>query len=363
MRVLLSLALASSIALAAPDLDQGVIKNTAVSGSNLYITEGRAFNTDVTHTTDLSQLTTNQSSTNAININTNKDDIAQNAFDIAGNSAGISQNALDIANISLTPGPKGDTGATGAAGQNGTNGTDGIDGQQGIQGIQGIAGQDGTNGTDGVDGNDGGDGKPGADGQDGADGATGATGATGSAGTNGTDGSNGLDGKDGVDGNDGTDGAAGTDGNDGAKGDTGNSGTDGSDGSDGTDGDDGVDGADGKDGEVVGLDAYKEQMEQYQVSLQEASDYTADTAAGGIAVSAIDFGTVGVGETEIGMGVGYSSGDFSYMSVDSFAGAIGIKHGLTEQDAAIGKAWYGSNGGYAIGAGLTHKFQYNLSHL
>jgi len=96
--------------------------------------------------------------------------------------------------------------------------------------------------------------------------------------------------------------------------------------------------------------------EQSEISLQENADYSADTAAGGIAVASIDFGTVKEGETEVGAGIGYSAGDFTYMKSDSFAGAVGIKHGISDQDALIGKAWYGSNGGYAVGAGVTHKF-------
>ena len=79
-------------------------------------------------------------------------------------------------------------------------------------------------------------------------------------------------------------------------------------------------------------------------------------AAGSIATSAIDFGTVGEGVTEIGVGVGVSGGDFYGTTETGYAGALGLKHGLTDEDAVIVKGWYGSNKAYGVGAGLTHRF-------
>jgi hypothetical protein len=151
----------------------------------------------------------------------------------------------------------------------------------------------------------------------------------------GNDGNNGKDGKDGKDGTNGKDGVDGT---------NGTNGTNGNDGMDGSNGSDGVDGKDAVD--------YTAIIEEYKQELDDMYQYGVDVSAGAIAVSSIDFGSVGKGETEIGMGVGVSGGgDFT-----GYAGALGIKHGLTDEDAVIGKAWYAGHKNYAVGAGLTHKF-------
>ncbi len=228
-----------------------------------------------------------------------------------------------------------DTGvaATGPAGANGTNGQDGTDGKDGLNGQDG---QDGTNGLNGTDGQDG---------QDGTAGATGNTGATGSAGANGKDGTDGIDG---------------TDGTDGVKGDTGAAG---SNGVDGVDGSDGSDGTDGKDGETLSFDKYREELSEYKAELAEYQEklddtfqYTADAAAGNMATAAIDFGTVGMGQTEGGIGLGISGGDYGGSTVRGYAIGIGVKHGISDTEALIAKGWYAGNDSYAIGGGMTKRF-------
>ena len=59
----------------------------------------------------------------------------------------------ELEDISLTPGPKGDTGATGVQGAQGPKGDTGATGPQGATGATGAAGTNGSNGKNGADGN------------------------------------------------------------------------------------------------------------------------------------------------------------------------------------------------------------------
>ena len=104
------------------------------------------------------------------------------------------------------------------------------------------------------------------------------------------------------------------------------------------------------------LVAYRAELAEYQIKLDDVADYTADVAAGNMAIAAIDFGTTGKGVTEIGMGIGYSSANYGSGSVSSVAGGLGIKHGITDEDALIGKVWLGEHGAYAVGGAVTHRF-------
>lgn len=233
-----------------------------------------------------------------------------------------------------------------------------LEGEQGIQGIQGIQGVQGETGLTGATGSTGDRGDIGATGQTGATGLTGDTGATGQTGANGTNGKDGSDGSNGVDGVDGTNGTNGLDGSNGDDGEKGDSGTDGSDGAsgmdgmdsvDGVDGMDGLDGLDGVDGDNANIDSF---ISEYNTRLQEVEEYAVDSAAGGVAMSAIDFGTTYQGKTEIGIGIGYSSSDFANGS----AGAIGIKHGFTDETAGIVKGWASNRDNFGVGAAVTYTF-------
>ncbi len=62
------------------------------------------------------------------------------------------------------------------------------------------------------------------------------------------------------------------------------------------------------------------------------------------------------GQTEIGAGFGVSSGKYGSGSVQGYAGALGLKHGLTDEDAVIVKGWMSDSANYAVGAGVTHRF-------
>lgn len=140
-----------------------------------------------------------------------------------------------------------------------------------------------------------------------------------------------LQGENGVNGNDGQNGSDGKDGQDGM---------DGRDGYDGSDGRDGVDGSDGTDGVV-----------DYSY-VDKTFEYTRDVAAGSMAVSTIDFGTTCKGVTEGGIGIGYSDS----FNGSSTAGAVGIKHGFTDETAGVVKAWGTDSDTYSVGAGITHRF-------
>ena len=156
-------------------------------------------------------------------------------------------------------------------------------------------------------------------------------------GVDGKDGRDGIDGKDGIDGQDGE---RGSDGKDGLDGKDGTNGSDGGVGSDGRDGLDGTDGTNGKDGII-----------DYSY-IDKTFEYTRDVAAGSMAVSAIDFGTTCKGVVEIGAGIGYADS----FNGSSTAGAVGLKHGMTDADALIIKAWGTDSDTYAVGAGITHRF-------
>lgn len=79
----------------------------------------------------------------------------------------------ELRNISLTPGPKGDTGERGPQGDAGPRGADGLQGPQGLQGIQGERGQDGQPGPKGERGEQGSPGPQGPIGLTGPKGADG----------------------------------------------------------------------------------------------------------------------------------------------------------------------------------------------
>lgn len=109
----------------------------------------------------------------------------------------------ELQNISLTPGPKGDTGERGPKGDKGETGERGPQGPQGLQGLQGPKGNDGERGPigpQGVQGERGQDGQPGPKGERGEQGQKGDTGERGPQGIQGATGPKGENGRDGRDG-------------------------------------------------------------------------------------------------------------------------------------------------------------------
>ena len=104
----------------------------------------------------------------------------------------------ELRNISLTPGPKGDTGERGPQGDAGPRGADGLQGPQGLQGVQGERGRDGEPGPKGDIGPIGPQGLQGERGQDGQPGPKGERGEQGSPGPQGPIGLTGPKGADGV---------------------------------------------------------------------------------------------------------------------------------------------------------------------
>ena len=116
----------------------------------------------------------------------------------------------ELQNISLTPGPKGDTGPRGERGEpgpkgdTGANGEPGPQGPQGIQGLRGETGQRGEQGPigpqglQGIQGERGRDGEPGPRGERGEQGPIGQTGPKGERGEQGPIGPKGENGRDGV---------------------------------------------------------------------------------------------------------------------------------------------------------------------
>ena len=116
----------------------------------------------------------------------------------------------ELQNISLTPGPKGDTGPRGERGEpgpkgdTGANGEPGPQGPQGIQGLRGETGQRGEQGPigpqglQGVPGEKGQNGEPGPRGERGEQGPIGQTGPAGPQGPIGLTGPKGENGRDGV---------------------------------------------------------------------------------------------------------------------------------------------------------------------
>lgn len=103
----------------------------------------------------------------------------------------------ELKNISLTPGPKGDTGLRGERGEQGLQG---LTGPQGPQGIQGERGPEGPRGADGLQGPIGPQGVQGERGQDGQAGPKGERGEQGQVGPTGPQGPIGLTGPKGADG-------------------------------------------------------------------------------------------------------------------------------------------------------------------
>ena len=101
----------------------------------------------------------------------------------------------ELQNISLTPGPKGDTGERGPKGDKGETGERGPQGPQGLQGLQGPKGNDGERGPigpQGVQGERGQDGQAGEKGERGEQGPIGPTGPQGPIGATGPKGSDGV---------------------------------------------------------------------------------------------------------------------------------------------------------------------------
>ena len=107
----------------------------------------------------------------------------------------------ELQNISLTPGPKGDTGPRGERGEpgpKGDTGANGVPGPQGPQGIQGLRGETGQRGEQGPIGPQGLQGTPGEKGQNGEPGPRGEQGPPGPQGLTGPIGPRGENGRDGV---------------------------------------------------------------------------------------------------------------------------------------------------------------------
>lgn len=173
----------------------------------------------------------------------------------------------------------------------------------------------------------------GIQGEQGEQGPIGETGATGATGNDGADGQDGSDGQDGTNGLDGQDGATGADGQD------------------GIDGTNGVDGSDGADGRVDYTEVNKF-MQEFRQRAKDAEKYQAESNAGASAMASIDFGSTKKGDTFGGIGIGYSS---TY-NTNGVAGAVGIKHGMTDTEAIIIKAWGANSKSYGAGLGVTTKF-------
>ena len=81
-------------------------------------------------------------------------------------------------------------------------------------------------------------------------------------------------------------------------------------------------------------------------------------AAQDVAVSAVDFGRLVKGETEVGVGYGYSSTS----GYSSTAAAVGAKYAFTDKVSVVGKAaidmredWERESD-YSVGGGLVYKF-------
>ena len=83
-----------------------------------------------------------------------------------------------------------------------------------------------------------------------------------------------------------------------------------------------------------------------------ASRFFGQATAGSIATSSIDFGSVSKGETEVGVGAGVSS---SYIST-VYAGAIAVKHGITDDTSVVVKGWKSDGSSYSLGVGSTFRF-------
>lgn len=98
----------------------------------------------------------------------------------------------ELQNISLTPGPKGDTGERGPKGDKGETGERGPQGPQGLQGPKGNNGERGPIGPQGLQGERGQDGQAGQKGERGEQGPIGPTGPQGPIGATGPKGADGV---------------------------------------------------------------------------------------------------------------------------------------------------------------------------
>lgn len=133
----------------------------------------------------------------------------------------------ELKNISLTPGPKGDTGPRGERGEPGPKGDTGANGAPGPQGLQGIQGLRGETGQRGEQGPPGPQGLQGIQGERGRDGEPGPKGDIGPIGPQGIQGERGQDGQTGPKGERGEQGPAGPQGPIGLTGPKGENGRDG----------------------------------------------------------------------------------------------------------------------------------------
>ena len=133
----------------------------------------------------------------------------------------------ELKNISLTPGPKGDTGPRGERGEPGPKGDTGANGAPGPQGLQGIQGLRGETGQRGEQGPPGPQGLQGIQGERGRDGEPGPKGDIGPIGPQGIQGERGQDGQRGERGEQGPAGPAGPQGPIGLTGPKGENGRDG----------------------------------------------------------------------------------------------------------------------------------------
>jgi hypothetical protein len=101
-------------------------------------------------------------------------------------------------------------------------------------------------------------------------------------------------------------------------------------------------------------DKFQNEIFNLSNDLNNYGEYMVDSAAGAMAVSTIDFGTVHTDELEIGVGVGMSGGH--HIDETSFAAGVGFKYGIDEDTAAIAKGWVSQHGNYGAGAGVVFKY-------
>ena len=85
-----------------------------------------------------------------------------------------------------------------------------------------------------------------------------------------------------------------------------------------------------------------------------SEDYALASSAGASAMAVVDFGNVRKGQTQIGVGAGYAHGRFADGSGSSYAGALGLKYGITDRTAVVVKAWVGQHNAYGGGVGVVH---------
>jgi hypothetical protein len=101
-------------------------------------------------------------------------------------------------------------------------------------------------------------------------------------------------------------------------------------------------------------DRFQNDIYNLSTDLQNYGEFMVDSAAGAMAVSTIDFGTVKTEELEIGVGVGMSGGN--YIDETSFAAGVGFKYGIDDETAAVAKGWASQHGNYGAGAGVVWKY-------